>query len=139
MKQPDYLFVYGTLMSGIQNPINFQMAEYGQFIGLGIMSAQLYLVDYYPGAIMDTHGLGTVQGEIYRLLYPKKTLKILDEYEEYSYRQRSVSEFVRKKVEVKQLSNNEKIMAWTYIFNKSTTTLTPLQSGRFRDTIGKTG
>ncbi len=137
MKQPDYLFVYGTLMSGIENPINFQVAEYGEFIGLGIISAQLYLVDYYPGAIMDMHGLGTVQGEIYRLLYPKKTLKLLDEYEEYTYRQRSHSEFVRKKVEVKQLSNNEKIIAWTYIFNKSTTSLVNLQTGRFRDSIAQ--
>jgi gamma-glutamylcyclotransferase (GGCT)/AIG2-like uncharacterized protein YtfP len=135
MKQPEYLFVYGTLMSGIENPINFQMAEYGEFMGLGIIPAKLYLVDYYPGAILDTQGLGTVQGEIYRLLHPKQTLKTLDTYEEYSYRQRAQSEFVRKKIEVKQLSNDEKILAWTYIFNRPTAALINLQSGWFRDAI----
>ena len=36
MKQSDHLFVYGTLMSGIENAINFQVVEYGEFIGLGI-------------------------------------------------------------------------------------------------------
>ena len=137
MRQQDYLFVYGTLMSGIENPINFQMAEHGEFIGLGVIPAKLYLVDYYPGAILDTNGLDNVTGEIYRLLNPKKALKILDSYEEYSYRERAHSEFVRKKVEVKQLANNEKIIAWTYIFNQPTTALVALQSGSFRDVIGR--
>ena len=137
MRQQDYLFVYGTLMSGIENPINFQMAEFGEFIGLGVIPAKLYLVDYYPGAILDTNGLDNVTGEIYRLLNPKKALKILDSYEEYSYRERAHSEFVRKKVEVKQLANNEKIIAWTYIFNQPTTALVALQSGSFRDVIGQ--
>ena len=135
MRQQDYLFVYGTLMSGIENPINFQMAEYGEFIGLGVIPAKLYLVDYYPGAILDTNGLDRVTGEIYRLLNPKKALKILDSYEEYAYRERAHSEFVRKKVMVRQISNNQQITAWTYIFNHPTTALTAVKSGSFREAL----
>ena len=135
MKKEDYLFVYGTLMSGIENPINFQMAEYGEFIGLGTLPAKLYLVDYYPGAILDTNGLDRVTGEIYRLLNPKKALKILDSYEEYAYRERAHSEFVRKKVTVRQISNNQQITAWTYIFNQPTTALTAVKSGSFREAL----
>lgn len=125
----DYLFVYGTLMNGFDNPFSAQLAAYSAFAGQGYFPGKLYWISYYPGALYIPGASTYVHGEIYRLRENKQLLTLLDEYE-------GVSPDVTKSLYLRQITpistqNGDIIPCWTYIYNQTTEDLQEIADGKF--------
>lgn len=127
--QEQFLFVYGTLMQGFQNPFALKLGQFSSFVGPGTFPGKLYRVSWYPGAVYLPDNSGTVFGEIYRLTDPETLLPMLDEYEEvHSDPDRSL--YLRQIIPV--IANNGAIFpCWTYIYNQSAEGLQEITDGKF--------
>ncbi|WP_025762788.1 gamma-glutamylcyclotransferase family protein [Dyadobacter tibetensis] len=123
----EYLFVYGTLMRGHTNPYSTFLAEHASFFGEGYAPGDLYLIDWYPGAVYNPDGHSHFWGEIYQLRQPHETLKILDVYEEVSENQ---GEYIRRSIEV-QTQSGLRLSCWTYLYNWPLKGFKRIANGRF--------
>ena len=83
-EQNTYLFVYGTLMKDTNHSMARLLTKYSEFICRASMQGQLYLIDYYPGAILSESKDDIVYGELYKLSNASWVLSQLDDYEECS-------------------------------------------------------
>lgn len=112
-----YLFVYGTLRTGLGSPVRREIKADVELIGDAIIRGKLYDIGRYPGAIriMDEEP-GTIRGEVLRLMYPKKVLRILDQYEGYDPEMPAKSEYYRDQ-QLVRLSDGKEINAWVYWYN----------------------
>jgi gamma-glutamylcyclotransferase (GGCT)/AIG2-like uncharacterized protein YtfP len=79
-KTIDCIFVYGTLRKNGALPIAELLENRVEFLGEASISGKIYLVDYYPGLVVNDPGLNLVHGEVYKLI-DFQDLSILDEYE----------------------------------------------------------
>jgi gamma-glutamylcyclotransferase (GGCT)/AIG2-like uncharacterized protein YtfP len=79
----DVLFVYGTLRSVFDNPYAKLLRSQAELIGPAIVQGSIFRIAHYPG--YRPVPVGTVHGELYRLLDPAATLALLDEYEGAEY------------------------------------------------------
>lgn len=126
---PKYLFVYGTLRRGSTALGEWQQRSGAQFVGRGSISAELYDLGKYPGALRSSSS--KTRGEVYLLTRPEEILKRLDRYEGYDVRDPEESLFVRQTVTVK-LQNGKTLMAWVYFFNKAPSKAKRISSGQYR-------
>jgi gamma-glutamylcyclotransferase (GGCT)/AIG2-like uncharacterized protein YtfP len=99
-----YLFVYGTLKSAFRNPYARRLRREARFIGTASMPGRLYRIRRYPGMRPACRPEDTVQGELYRLRQPSKTLKVLDQWEQNYRRELRVA-----------LANGRVHRCWVYI------------------------
>lgn len=76
---PDFLFVYGTLRSGFDNPFAARLRAESEFIGPDRVPGAIYRLGSYPG--YRPHPGAEVHGELYLLSQPAPTLAALDAYE----------------------------------------------------------
>ncbi len=79
----DVLFVYGTLRSEFDNQYAKLLRSQSAPIGPAVVPGSIFRIAHYPG--YRPMPAGTVHGELYRLLNPAATLKLLDEYEGAEY------------------------------------------------------
>lgn len=70
------VFVYGTLRRGGSNARRLAGAK---FLGSGAVRGRLYRVSWYPGAVLDAAGDGSVRGDLWEI--PAKILPELDAFE----------------------------------------------------------
>ena len=112
-----HIFVYGTLMQGMENPVKDVLTKYLTFIGFATINADLYDMGSYPGAIPTITGK-MLDGEVYELDAHNVALGILDNYEGYDEGNIAESEFVRGEIEVK-LFETKTVSAWIYWLNKT--------------------
>ncbi len=127
---PEYLFVYGTLRKDSNTAIHQLLAQYADCIGTASYQGRLYQVAHYPGAVPSEKPDHQTKGEVYALLEPGQILPKLDEYEECGPDFAEPTEYIRKKKEV-VLSSGQTLMAWIYIYNRSTDNLPEIISGDF--------
>jgi len=127
---PDYLFTYGTLMKGFDNPYASVLQSASEYEGNGYFTGLLYLVSWYPGAVYS-EGNSKVYGEIYRLSGQEKLLKQLDEYEDVFENEKD-SLYVRKIIPVVR-TNAEVIHCWAYLYNQPVQELALIPEGDFRN------
>lgn len=100
-----YIFVYGTLRKG---QLRHDVLEESKFIGYGKLKGyNMYCLGGFPGII---EGSGTVFGEVYQV--ERRILDKIDFIEGVDY-----GFYIRKSVTV-ELESDEKIKAFTYIFNR---------------------
>ena len=135
---PEYLFVYGTLLSNYGNhESNEMMLQYAKFVGKATLQGKLYMVDYYPGVIeCDKNEKCFVKGEVYQILYPSELFAFLDKYEECNP-QDPHSEYIRKKAIVRLKDTKQEIEAWVYFYNHSIEDLEWLPKGDFMNEYHK--
>lgn len=107
--QKDYLFVYGTLRKNYNLKLKEKVAQDITYIGQARVTASLYDIGKYPGAIKENTN-NEVIGDVFVLNDPEKVLKVLDKYEG--------SEFSRKKNKVK-MRTGKSINAWIYWYNRA--------------------
>lgn len=129
----EYLFVYGTLRRDTGNNMYHLLARYATFVGEATYQGLLFKIDYYPGVVPSDDPTHHVRGEVYRLLDSGLVLSQLDRYEECGPGFPEPTEYVRKKQEV-SLCNGEKLVAWVYIYNRSTEKFPLIPSGDFLNT-----
>ena len=126
----EYLFVYGTLMKGFDNPFAEKLNKLSDFVGNGSFPGLLYQVDWYPGAVYSEEGGFAVFGEIYKMQNLPQLLKELDEYEDV-FEDESVSLYVRRIVSIK-MENDSVLDCWVYLYNQPVADLKQIESGLFR-------
>ena len=128
---PEYLFVYGTLMQGFDNPFAEKLRKMSVFRGKGSFPGLLYAVSWYPGALYFEDSNSPVYGEVYQMSNVPELIRDLDEYEDV-FENESASLYVRRVVPVR-LHNGEIIDCWAYLYNQSVGGLREIRSGNFRD------
>ena len=127
----EYLFVYGTLMSGYDDKTSHSyLAKYGEFVGKATVQAKMFMIDYYPG-IVQTKEKSIARGELYKITDSEALFSFLDKYEEYLVGDSSNSEFIREKITVKLNSSGKEYDSWAYFYNKDTDDLEVLPKGDF--------
>jgi gamma-glutamylcyclotransferase (GGCT)/AIG2-like uncharacterized protein YtfP len=121
------VFVYGTLMRGMFNSLNFSPP-----VSLGSTEGSMYVVKtdnnpfVYPAVI---HGSGTIRGEVYDV--EPITVQYLDFIEGYEEYLPAESLFIRELVKVK-LDEGDEIEAYVYFYNMSVDNLKPIEHGDWR-------
>lgn len=124
-----FLFVYGTLMSGIKTKITTELHRKSQFLGVGKISGKLFDLGHYPGLTYDPKSSSTVIGHILKLNDPNETLRFLDEYENVGERFGQVNEY--KRVICPINFEGEEIQCWTYLYQLPTKKLLEIKSGNY--------
>jgi gamma-glutamylcyclotransferase (GGCT)/AIG2-like uncharacterized protein YtfP len=125
----DLLFVYGTLLPECNVSISTQFLEETEFLGHGYVFAKLYDLGDYPAMVLDITHKHKVFGQIYRLHSPKKTLAILDDYEEINPSFPEDNEYIRSVVKVN--SKEIEINAYSYLYAKDVLPLKKIPSGDY--------
>jgi gamma-glutamylcyclotransferase (GGCT)/AIG2-like uncharacterized protein YtfP len=118
------IFVYGSLMKGMALSPNMAGTC---FLGKASISAELYLIEDYPGIIP---GNNIVLGELYEV--PLSVLYQLDKIEEFDPNNPSNSLFIRKEIEATTIPGNKKTISFVYYYNKSTHNKPIITTGDYR-------
>jgi gamma-glutamylcyclotransferase (GGCT)/AIG2-like uncharacterized protein YtfP len=115
--EPIYLFVYGTLRTGVGNPVRKEIMYDVELIGQSVIRGKMYDIGRYPGAVPGADKEpASIIGEVLKMTHPKKVLRILDQYEGFDPEMPERSEYRRDLIAV-QLPNGKEVMAWVYWYN----------------------
>lgn len=118
------VFVYGTLMSGLQREDALSNCP---FLGFGYINGTLYNLKNYPGL---KEGNDKVYGELYEITLP--TLEYLDQIEGYHATQPVNSLYIRKTITVSLNSKSGSCIAETYFYNLPIDESNRIDSGDYR-------
>ncbi|MFB0945036.1 MAG: gamma-glutamylcyclotransferase [Spirosomataceae bacterium] len=130
---PEYLFVYGTLMKRYaENPFVNEIEQFAYFHSTAFTTGELYLISHYPGLI-KTETFEFVYGELFVIRDSKELFSILDPYESCEPNDDSSSQYLREQIDVFTKIRQPALKAWTYIFNKPVNLLRRIKSGDFLD------
>ncbi len=129
-KQPEYLFVYGTLLSAIAHPMSQYLSDYAKLSGRGFIHGTLYDLGEYPGVVFSKDEKNQVYGEIYQIYDTVTLLHRIDEYEGCASTQRKPHLYERREVSVK-LTGEQDIMAWTYFYTGNLIAKKRIKSGDY--------
>lgn len=110
---PEYLFVYGSLMGGIQSKIARLLHGHSDFIGAATTRGCLYDLGSYPGLVLDEKA-AKVEGHIFRLHEAKVLLSYLDEYEGIVPDNALNNEYERQLIPVDLAGKT--LVCWAYIY-----------------------
>jgi len=121
------IFVYGTLMSGLQRE---EALFNSAFLGTGYINGSLYDLGSYPGL---KHGSGKVFGELYEI--DLLTLDYLDQIEGFFVAQPETSLYIRQAITATKALNSECCIAETYFYNMSVDESHKIITGDYRDYI----
>jgi gamma-glutamylcyclotransferase (GGCT)/AIG2-like uncharacterized protein YtfP len=116
------LFVYGTLRAASGHPMHSRLGAEADFLGAGTYRGRLYDLGTFPGAVASRSNLERVQGEIYRLREPARTLRMLDAYEDKAFR--------RARATIRR-ADGLAIRCWIYLYDRSLTRFPLIASGDF--------
>jgi pyruvate carboxylase len=122
MDNEEYLFVYGTLRTQMNDPLHRLLEKHAILVGTGTFQGKLYDLGRYPGAVPSHGNADRVIGEIYRFSEPQRALEILDEYEGHRFK--------RKRVTVTQ-GDGKTIAAWIYLYGRSVKRRPRIASGDY--------
>jgi gamma-glutamylcyclotransferase (GGCT)/AIG2-like uncharacterized protein YtfP len=128
----DRLFVYGTLMRGVDHPMAQLLSRSADFIGEARCRGRLYLVKHYPGLVLSDDSTDVVFGELYRLHQPRELLREFDMYEACGEGFPAPTQYIRQMLEVTR-DGQAADEAWTYVYNWPVTGLPRIASGRFME------
>ena len=126
----DLLFVYGTLMRGLDHPMAKLLSRSADFIGEASCRGRLYRIKHYPGLVLSEDPADVVFGEVYRLRAREALLREFDMYEACGEGFPEPTQYVRRMLPV-TLDDGTASEAWTYIYNWPVTNLPRITSGRF--------
>lgn len=124
IKSPNMLFVYGLLREASNHEMSRYLCKHADYLGTGYIQGTLYLIDGYPGAVIDKSSSNKIIGDIFG--FEDSTLwKYMDNFEEVD----SSDEYQRIKVEVSLDSNI--IKCHIYAYNRPANDLPIIGSGDF--------
>lgn len=131
MKNSDYLFVYGTLMSGFDGPFAQHLRNNARLLGEATCQGYLYHISYYPGLVMPAGQSpeGVVYGEVYEISGQADAnfWAVLDEYEGVPATLIG-DEYARREIMVNL--GGSTLQAWAYVYTGQVSG-PPLPTGRF--------
>ncbi|MGH1344116.1 MAG: gamma-glutamylcyclotransferase family protein [Nannocystales bacterium] len=121
----DALFVYGSLREGAAHEMYDVLREHGTPAGPARVRGRLYVVDGYPGLVLDQHA-GWVVGELWTSV-AAAAWPVLDFYEGCSAEDPAPHEFVRREITVDAAGSS--IPTWVYEFARDVSDLQLVPSG----------
>lgn len=119
-----FLFVYGTLMSGLDCAMGREqrahLAGSARSFGAGFVQGRLYDLGHYPGLVASDDPGDQVAGEVLRLADAAATLGWLDAYEGIGAADgdgvtAEADEYVRMLMPVR-LKGGTLVSAWVYLY-----------------------
>ena len=122
MDNEEYLFVYGTLRSQMNDPLHRLLEKDAILVGTGSFQGRLYDLGRYPGVVPSHGKTDRVIGEIYRFNDPQRDFQILDEYEGHRFK--------RKRVRIIQ-EDGKSITSWIYLYARSVKRRPRIPSGDY--------
>jgi gamma-glutamylcyclotransferase (GGCT)/AIG2-like uncharacterized protein YtfP len=137
----DLIFIYGTLLRGMQNPMARRLAQEASFISDATFAGKMYLVyddgRVYPGVIESITGQDHVFGEIHRLHQPAASFAFLDAYEMCSAQFPHPQAYRRCEVAVKTRAGHL-LQTWIYLYQWPVEEHNRVVSGDFREYANST-
>ncbi|WP_417541875.1 gamma-glutamylcyclotransferase family protein [Methylophaga thalassica] len=131
-EQNTYLFVYGTLMKDTNHSMARLLTKHSEFICRASMQGQLYLIDYYPGAILSESKDDIVYGELYKLSNASWVLSQLDDYEECSSSFPKPHEYQRQLITIQPHAADVSLsLAWAYLYQYPLNNKPRIKNGQF--------
>lgn len=126
----NYLFVYGTLMTGFDNPFAKKLHAQAELVGEGQVRGKLYQITSYPGLLHSLDPADQVFGQVLELQGDTEELfVVLDEYEAANTPNPEEDHYSRELIEVKV---GERVLeCWSYIYLKPVDENKRIVSGRF--------
>lgn len=123
-----YLFVYGTLMTGLEAHDRMESRR-SRYVGQGTISGTLYDLGPHPALRLEESG--TVRGEVYEIL-DEELIGELDVLESYHGRP-EICRYARCIVPAR--CDGRTIAAWAYAYNprRSLEGAVLIESGDYRD------
>ena len=115
------LFIYGTLMKGIQTGMSLYLHSNSRLLSNARLSGYLYDVGAYPAVIYDKNAVSSIEGEVVEIDETEKVLAVLDEYEGLEYE--------RKLLPVQ--TGTEISPCWVYIYVAEIKNLRLIESGDY--------
>jgi gamma-glutamylcyclotransferase (GGCT)/AIG2-like uncharacterized protein YtfP len=110
----EYVFFYGTLMSGFQRPGRARLDLMLEPAGRAWIHAALFDLGIYPAAVPAEDA--QVWGEVHRMLDVPSVLSVLDEIEGYRPEQPDASLYTR--IETPAIFDDGRIASvWAYFYN----------------------
>lgn len=128
-EESNLLFVYGSLMRGMERASFMNSADKASFAGAASTRGTLYDLGAFPGMREGNNG-SLVHGELYELIDPETFFATLDLIEGYWPEQPERSLYVRKLVSVS--TNAGEKSAWIYFLNQPLAGLKVIPSGDYR-------
>lgn len=128
----EFIFLYGGLMRGFEMHESLNLDSVTEFLGEARCRGTLYDLGEYPG--MTLEGNGRVQGELYRVL-DDEAIPLMDRHEGYYPESRQGSTYVRRLEEM----IDRDLMAWVYVYNGPTEGYEVIESGSWREHLGRNG
>lgn len=121
--EPEFLFVYGTLLSGVDNQWSRRLWLESGLPSEAKMPGRLYTLGGYPGMKDPVDGTGGwVHGQVARLPAVPSLLADLDAYEG--------DEFVRLR-RTAMLRDGRSVLVWVYMYQPEVDENQRIWSGRF--------
>ncbi len=126
-----YLFVYGTLMRGMDSNELMDIAG-ARFVGPACITGDLYDLGSYPAAVKGEAPQATVVGEIYEIAH-SGAIEVLDQYERCNPEDEA-SLFIREIATAKRMDTGKPVRVWTYFYNprRSLSRAKRIASGDYR-------
>lgn len=121
---PESLFVYGSLRRHGSHPNAARLAAEARWLGNARLRGHLHDAGGYPGLIVDARG-ELIEGDLYALHDPPRTLAWLDHYEECSPAFPAPREYQRVNQTVLVEPDRRPIQAWVYVYRWPSATLPP--------------
>jgi gamma-glutamylcyclotransferase (GGCT)/AIG2-like uncharacterized protein YtfP len=128
----NYLFVYGTLLSGFDNPYSQLLHQKARLVESGFFCGKLYDLGQYPTAIYDPKADTLVLGEIWQLPDFEFIIKKLDEYEGIFD---DKPEYVSQQIDITAVSG-QTYCCWVYLSCVITDSFVQILSGDYKKWIG---
>lgn len=126
----EFVFLYGGLMRGFETHESLNLDTMTDFLGGASCRGTLYDLGEYPG--MTLEGNGRVLGELYR---PRndEAIPLMDRHEDYHPESRQGSTYVRRLEEMV----DRDLKAWVYVYNGPTNGYEVIESGSWREHLGR--
>ena len=125
----DKLFVYGSLMGGIQSPIANYLKSNSTFLGEGTVKGLLLDIGHYPGLVYKPQSEKNVIGHVFELNDAIAMLPNLDHYECVGPNFETPNQY--RRAEVKVLLKEQTIACWAYLYNLPIEGIKIIESGNY--------
>ncbi|WP_460684085.1 gamma-glutamylcyclotransferase family protein [Niabella aquatica] len=115
----NFLFVYGSLLSGFKSPAYEYVSRYFELKGSAVVKGTIYDMGTFPvGVPNDTGRL--IKGELYAIRNPKELSFVLAQLDDYEglYPDEGEEVYYKRELVNATLENGDIINAWVYWYNK---------------------
>jgi len=125
----DKIFVYGSLMGGIQSPIATYLKSNSTFLGEGKVNGLLLDIGHYPGLVYKPQSEKRVVGHVFELSDAKAMLPNLDHYECVGPNFEEPNQYRRALIQV--FLDGLLMDCWAYLYNLPTEGIKIIESGNY--------